>query len=108
MQYTQTKNLGYSRDHIISFYGDMEQEGTTVFLSRLKDLPGVGHASYMTQSMQSGGDAQRGYNWKGDASDEAYLFKSPQIGYDLIETLDMDIVAGRSFSNILNGGWKGC
>ncbi len=53
----------------------------------------------MGGSILSNWDSQAGYDWNADeAEDEAYLFKAPQIGYDVIETLGMELLTGRSFS----------
>lgn len=99
IEFIQTKNLGYHRDNIIHFlreggiYKDPE-----VFLSALKNIPGVVNASCMPGSILDGSDAQSGFSWRGQKSDEAYLFKSPRVGYDVIETLGMEVLAGRSFS----------
>jgi len=98
MQYTQTKNLGYDRDNILSFQRPDFDNNPEAFLSELTHFPGVVGASNMNGSFLSGADAQSGYNWRGEEADENFLFKAPQIGYDMIETLGMEIIAGRSFS----------
>jgi ABC-type antimicrobial peptide transport system permease subunit len=52
----------------------------------------------MSESILSGRDNQAGYSWRGQETDKDYLFKSPRISYDAIETLGLKVVAGRSFS----------
>lgn len=97
MAYTQTRNLGYNRDQVIRFdRGSFDDP--TVFLSELEKISGVALASNMNGNFLSGMDAQSGYVWTGEVSDEAYLFKAPQIGYDVIETLGIEVIMGRSFS----------
>ncbi|MFK7844146.1 MAG: ABC transporter permease [Rhodothermales bacterium] len=98
LQYTQTKNMGYSRDNVISFQRPRFEIDPDPLLSELTDLVGVQHASTMARSILSGFDNQSSYSWSGDESEREILFKSPQIGYDAIETLGMNILQGRSFS----------
>lgn len=98
MEYTQTKNLGYHRDNVLSFERPNNETDIETFLTQIKNIPGVLNASNMSRTVLSGNDAQKGYSWRGEKSDEEILFKAPQIGFDMIETLGMEIVEGRSFS----------
>jgi len=98
LEYTQTKNLGYNRNNILTFYMGENNVDPDVFTSKVKDISGVLNAATFVSSITNSISNQKGYNWKGDASDEDYLFQAPMIGYDAIETLGMEIVAGRSFS----------
>lgn len=98
IQYTQTKNLGYNRDNILTFQRPNFDNNPEAFLSELKRFPGVANASNMNGSFISGADVQSGYNWREDEDDEKFLFQAPQIGYDMIETLGMEMLQGRSFS----------
>lgn len=98
MDYTQSKNPGYSRDNVISFQRPRHHDDLEVFLSELQGIAGVAHVSNMAGDILSGNNDQGGYSWRGQESDEKWIFKSPQIGFDVIETLGMEIVAGRSFS----------
>ena len=98
MDYVQTKSLGYNRDNVMSFYRPRYDVDPEAFLSALNQIPGVEHASTVAGNMLSGRSTQGGYSWSGQESEKEWVFKSPQIGYDFIETLDMKILAGRSFS----------
>ena len=103
IEFIQTKNLGYNRDHIISFAREGRYDkDPEVFLSALKNIPGVVNVSSMPGSILDGSNQQGGYSWRGQESDKDYIFKSPTIGYDVIETLGMEIVEGRSFSRDFN------
>lgn len=98
MQYTQTKNMGYNRDNVISFQRPRHNDDLEVFLSELRNLPGVTNASNMEGNILSGWSDDNGFYLKGQESDNKWGFMSPQIGYDMIETLGMQIMEGRSFS----------
>lgn len=97
--FIQSKNLGYDRSHVITFQREGNYgENPEAFLTALKALPGVENVATMPQSILDGKDAVSGFSWRGQKSDEAYLFKSPRIGYDVIETLGIKLKEGRSFS----------
>ncbi|MEZ4955135.1 MAG: ABC transporter permease [Saprospiraceae bacterium] len=98
MEFIQTKNLGFERDHVLSFQRENFNDKPEEFLAALKNIPGVIHASSMFGDIFSGTSTQSGYSWKGDESDQKYLFKSPIIGYNVIETLGMELLSGRSYS----------
>lgn len=98
MQYTQTKNMGYNRDNVISFQRPRHNDDLEVFLAELQQLPGVINASNMGGNILSGWSDDNGFSLKGQESEEKWDFMSPQIGYDMIETLGMNILEGRSFS----------
>ena len=99
VEFTQTKNLGYSRDNILCFqWQPAFNTDLTGFLARLKNIPGVMNASNMSGSIVSDIYIGSGYSWKGDESDKNYAFKNLQIDYDCIETLGIDVIEGRSFS----------
>lgn len=98
MQYTQTKNIGYNRDNVISFQRPRHNDDLEVFLSELRNLLGVTNASNMEGNILSGWSDDNGFYLKGQESDNKWGFMSPQIGYDMIETLGMQIMEGRSFS----------
>ena len=103
IEFTQTKNLGYNRDNIISFAREGKYDtDPEVFLSALKNLPGVVNVSSMLGSILDASSQQGGYSWRGQESDKDYIFKSPTIGYDVIETLGIEMAEGRSFSKDFN------
>lgn len=98
MEYTQTKNLGFDRDNVMSFESRGHRDSAQVFLSMLKNIPGVVNVSNMAGSILDGQNNQSGYSWRGEETDKKYLFQSPIIGHNVIECLDMELLAGRSFS----------
>ena len=98
MKYTQTKNLGFNRDHVISFHMGSNNKNPKVFLTALQQIPGVSNSGNISGSFMSGLDNQGGYSWEEGDDDKKILFQSPRIGYNAIETLGLKVVAGRSFS----------
>ncbi|MEQ9402074.1 MAG: FtsX-like permease family protein [Cyclobacteriaceae bacterium] len=103
ISYTLNRNLGYDRSDVISFV----RKGTDLsesesFVNELNEISGVKSASNMAGSFLWGDDNGSGYSWNGEESNEKHLFKSPKIGFDVIETLGLEIDLGRSFSRAFN------
>jgi hypothetical protein len=101
VNYVQTKNIGYDKSNVIHF--DKEgslNENSASFIAELKKIPGVANASGVQQNiMQKGnGSSTYGINWPGKSPDVMIDFATRPVDYDLIETLGMTIVAGRSYS----------
>jgi len=101
MDYTQTRNLGYDRENVISFQRISNNGDPQVFLTELSKIPGIVNAANIASSITNRYDNQSGYNWRGVAADEKILFEAPRIGYNVIETLGMEMAAGRPFSKEL-------
>jgi putative ABC transport system permease protein len=111
VKFTQTVNLGYNRDNIISFRWKGElynlwnglQDGKSnevfeTFMEGMKNIPGVINATNMTGNIHDNIIGQSGVSWTGQETDRNYLFQSPIVGYDFMETLGLELKAGRSFS----------
>jgi len=101
LKFVQNKNLGYEKDNIISFakQGKLEKNFKS-FISQLKNTPGVVNASYMYGSL-SGGVSSRsgGLSWTGQSLHQKNTkFDYLDVDFGLIETLNIKIEQGRSFS----------
>ncbi len=99
IQFVQSKNLGYNKDHVISFpiEGKLEQNLST-FLHELKQLPGVINASSIGHSLMGRNSNTSGLKWPGKDPETRILFENVRINHDLIETMDIPVVEGRAFS----------
>ncbi|MEM7298812.1 MAG: ABC transporter permease, partial [Bacteroidota bacterium] len=103
LNFIQNKPLGYNKEHLLTFSGKgSEYIESDAFLSEVQSFPGVVNATGMAGSFLWGNDNQSGFTWGGDPSTANHLFKSPKIGYNTIETLELEIVAGRSFDPEFN------
>ena len=97
----QTKNLGYDQENLISFQrqGELNENDIDVFLSELRKIPGVTGASGIRGNIIKDINLNLGYSWEGSTlQDEEIVFPSPQVNYDFIETLGMELKQGRTFS----------
>jgi ABC-type antimicrobial peptide transport system permease subunit len=100
VRFVETKQPGYNKDNVICFEmkGKVAEQYSS-FLSALKNIPGVVNASSMEQQivlptfMPSAG-----VTWEGKNTDGAIRFFQMPVNYGLIETLDIQMAAGRSFS----------
>ena len=103
LSYIQNKPLGYNKENLLTFSGKgSEYIDSNIFINELRQIPGVVNATAMAGEFLWGNDSQSGFTWGGDPSTRNHLFKSPKIGYNTIETLELEVVAGRSFAPAFN------
>ncbi len=99
IEFVQSRNLGYDKDNLISF--PMEgriAESPETFLAEAKRIPGVANVSSMQQSVVGNESSTVGLGWEGKNPDEVVEFQNFSMGYDMIETLGLEVLEGRSFS----------
>lgn len=95
MEYIQTKNLGYSRDHVVYF--DTEKVSDAL-MAEIKTLPGVINAARFYHDLTGNHGGTYALDWEGKKPDDRIDFGNLEVGYDLIETMGFDLAEGRSFS----------
>ncbi|NAS12398.1 ABC transporter permease [Poritiphilus flavus] len=98
IEYVQKQNLGYAQEQIIRFNieGKIKDQLST-FVLELRKLPGVKNASSTTHSM-IGHNWSTGLDWDGRDPDDIKAFQIVGVDYDFVETMGMEMKAGRSFS----------
>lgn len=99
IQFVQIKNLGYQKEHIVYF--DMQgtvAQNPDAFLAEVKNIPGVVNATTSQFTPIASYSQARGIRWEGKNEDDQLRFAQMAVNYDMIETLDMKMSAGRSFS----------
>ncbi len=101
MQYVQSMPLGYEKENTIRIdkTGTIETD-PTAFISELKKIPGVISASALEQRMaqKGNGSSTYGIDWPGKPADQLLDFAIRAVDYNLIETLNIKMLEGRSFS----------
>lgn len=95
--YIQMKNPGYEKDHVIYF----ESEGNVAasmpaFLSEVKKIPGILNVSAMVGNVLGGPSVP--VSWKENGREEMIMFRNLHGTYDLIETLGIAMLSGRTFA----------
>lgn len=100
VQFIQTKNLGYDKEHIITFTkeGNLNQN-FEAFLSEVKSLSGVINASQMRGDLPGRISYTQGFKWNGMGEEDKRLrFYKIYGGYDLLDVLGIKLKEGRTFS----------
>ncbi len=98
IEFTQTKNLGYSKDNVITFqWKGKADHSLETFMAGLKNIAGVVNTTGMYGNILSEVYGQSAVSWRGQEADRNYMFKSPVVGYDFIETLGIQLQEGRSY-----------
>lgn len=99
VSFIQTKNLGYNKDNIIYFSKEgRANESLDAYLSELKRIPGVKDATSIAQNFIGNESTTADISWEGKGSENIINFSSINANYDLVETLEMKMKLGRSFS----------
>lgn len=99
MNFVYGQNLGYNKDNIIYF----EKEGNAgedilTFIAELKNIPGVNNVTSTAWSFVGQRASTDGVSWNGKTPDDYVSFEVQQINYNFIETFDIELKDGRSFS----------
>jgi ABC-type antimicrobial peptide transport system permease subunit len=99
IDFVQSKNLGYKKDNLISIpiEGKVESSLET-FLTEVKRIPGVSSASSMGHDLIGRNNNTSGLEWDGKNPEDEILFENVRVNYDMLETLGVEMVAGRTFS----------
>jgi ABC-type antimicrobial peptide transport system permease subunit len=99
IEYIQSKHLGYDKDNIILIKKEGKLgDNREVFLNEVKNLPGVVNTSGLWGNMTRFPNTTSDLHWQGKNPDESVNFGELQIDYDFIETLGIELKAGRAYS----------
>ncbi|MCB0632342.1 MAG: ABC transporter permease, partial [Lewinella sp.] len=99
IQYVQTKNLGYDKEHLIYFSvsGRLEDQ-MDAFLAEAKTLPGIANISSIGHDLIGRQNNTSGLDWPGKDPESRILFENVRVNYDLLETIGVEMKEGRTFS----------
>jgi ABC-type antimicrobial peptide transport system permease subunit len=100
VEFIQNKNLGYNKNNLIYFNkegGIAQQENA--FLADAKKIDGVVNISSTGASLLGTSSSTYGVGWEGKPADADIRFEVVQVNYQLIETMEMGLAEGRSFSS---------
>ena len=99
IEFAQNKNLGYDKDNILYVDRAGWEEGPLeTFLAEARKLPGVRQASSMGHDMTGHIAASYGVEWPGKDPDDRTEFEMMPVGYEMLELLEIEMAAGRTFS----------
>jgi putative ABC transport system permease protein len=99
MDYVREKNLGLDRENVVS----MALEGPArdqfeSFRQELLSRPGIQSVTASSQNPLNVGSSTTDPAWTGKPEDDRTLFHIINTRHDFVETMDMEMVAGRTFS----------
>ncbi|MFT5885704.1 MAG: putative ABC transport system permease protein [Arcticibacterium sp.] len=102
VQFIQNMNLGYDRENVVLTERDGPlMEKSEAFLNRVRELPEIISASSIQGAIAQSGDNSNtsGLDWQGRDAAANVVFSIKTVDYNLIETLDIKMAEGRSFSS---------
>lgn len=99
MAFIQNQNLGYNQSHLLQINSSsLSDAQLELFLNQVKGIPGVENASSLSHPLVGLMSSTIGLSWEGKNPDEQVKFENITVNMDLIETMDFEILEGRSFS----------
>jgi predicted permease len=99
IQYIQKTSPGYNKDNVIRFGTEGKILGSEEpFMAELKKIPGVVNATYTFNNMVGRNFGVYGLDWDGKDPKASIYFEGFGVNYDFIETMGMEMTAGRSFN----------
>ncbi|MBS1597879.1 MAG: ABC transporter permease [Bacteroidetes bacterium] len=108
IQYIQKSNPGYNKDNIVRLDAEGKIVGTEdLFIAQLKKIPGVVNAAYTFNNMVGRNFGNNGIDWEGKDPHSSIYFEGFGASYGFIETMNMQMAAGRSFSRNFGDGKYG-
>ena len=99
LQFIQSQNLGYNKDNLVYFQKEGNlADNAEAFLNEARNLPGVTKLAGISAPLIGSNATTFGVNWSGKNPEDDINFEQVDVDYGLIETLDIQMKAGRSFS----------
>jgi len=99
IQFIQSINPGFNKDHIVRFDSEGKLQNTEeTFVAELRKVPGVVDVSFTQHNMVGRNYGTNDLTWDGSVPNENIYFEGFLGGFDFIETMGMQMAAGRSFS----------
>lgn len=98
VQFIQDKNLGLERENLLYMpvEGALEDDYRS-FKNELLKQPGIRSVTSASQSPLSVGNSTTGVEWDDKKPDDQILFSIINADYDFVETMQMEILEGRTF-----------
>lgn len=99
VDFVQSKNLGYNKAQLVSFPKEGKTaENLELFLEQAAQLPGISHISAISNNMTQSGNTIGVIDWEGKSPETDVIFQFIALDFDMLETLETEILTGRSFS----------
>ncbi|MDX1477929.1 MAG: ABC transporter permease [Saprospiraceae bacterium] len=104
LQYVQSKNLGYDKEHLVYFNieGQLEDRYDT-FVEQAMRLRGVVEATTIGHDLIGRQNNTHGLQWPGKHPESRILFENVAVNYNALNTLGINLTRGRDFSREFGG-----
>ena len=104
VQFIQSKNLGYSRDHVIHFEIPLQFDSANIaaaqsFINEIRKLPGVISAGSHSHNLNGDHGGISGFTWPGKNPGQDINFANLEVGYGFIQTVGIKMKEGPGFSD---------
>ncbi len=112
ISYVQNTHLGYDRENLIYFRVEGElNDRYAVFKEELSRMPGIALVDRSSEAPHAMGfvvdendgvanatGGEDAINWEGKEKNASVGFKPTSVGFDFIQIMNLDLIAGRDFS----------
>ncbi|TDX01936.1 ABC transporter permease [Dinghuibacter silviterrae] len=103
LHYIQTRDLGYSRDHVIDFpvpvSDSLSERHAISFLNEVQNLPGVVSAGSHHHDFNGGHGGIGGFDWPGKKPGQELTFANLEVGTGFMRTMGIRMKEGRYMSD---------
>ncbi len=97
LAFVLSQRMGYDKDHVIYFVAEGKVPANIdAFINGIKQIPGVDNASSMVGNVL--GAPSVNITWNNKGKNDVLLCRPFLLYYDMMETLGIQLAAGRSFS----------
>lgn len=99
VSFIQEKNIGMDKENLLymSLEGNLG-ENFGAFKNQLLQQPSIKSVTTTSQSPLSVGNSTTGVDWDDKKPDDQILFSVVNVDYDFVNTMGMELMAGRPFS----------
>jgi hypothetical protein len=117
VEYVQSKNLGYNREHIIHFDMEIEPSSDPEFfapggafqkrveslMEETRSIPGVISVANFYHDVTGDHGGLGGVDWEPGDNDVKMSFNNLEVGYDFLPILGVGMAQGRNYSREYSG-----
>lgn len=101
INYVQNKNLGYDRENLVDIPIEGELVNKYILLKeKAEQLPGIQSVTRMTGNSTNFDSYTNTIDWDNKSPDSRMEFAQMSVGYDLAQTMKLQMAEGRDFSRI--------